>query len=475
MRALVDRTHRNVDNGRQGNVMTTWGRTRRIGALSSGRLFLRSAILCLSLLALAGGLTGVSMGQGDHALLVEIDAAINSVTAGYLDRAMEKAAEDEAELIIVQLDTPGGLLDSTRDMVSDLLDSKVPTVVYVAPAGARAASAGTFIAAAAHFAVMAPATNIGAASPVSSDGEELPDTIKSKVTEDAAALMRDIATERGRNVEKLEETVLNAVAYTSEEAVDLNVVDFVADNLEDLLNELDGRVAETPFGPVTLSTEGLDVRRLEMTLVEKFLLILSNPNISFLLVTIGGLAVMIELFNFGMIVPGLIGVTCLLLAFVALGNLPVNWAGVAFILLALVLLGLEAMAAGIGVLGVGAVVSFVIGGLLLFHSFGPTSPTLPDVRVNIWLILGTAVLLLGGGGWFVMTMVKSRQTDNPSTADAVVGEVGMVTSDLAPTGMVQLPSGLWSAIADNDEVIMSGERVRVVSMEGLTVNVQRTR
>ena len=436
---------------------------------------MRSAILCLSLLALAGGLTGVSMGQGDHALLVEIDAAINSVTAGYLDRAMEKAAEDEAELIIVQLDTPGGLLDSTRDMVSDLLDSKVPTVVYVAPAGARAASAGTFIAAAAHFAVMAPATNIGAASPVSSDGEELPDTIKSKVTEDAAALMRDIATERGRNVEKLEETVLNAVAYTSEEAVDLNVVDFVADNLEDLLNELDGRVAETPFGPVTLSTEGLDIRRLEMTLVEKFLLILSNPNISFLLVTIGGLAVMIELFNFGMIVPGLIGVTCLLLAFVALGNLPVNWAGVAFILLALVLLGLEAMAAGIGVLGVGAVVSFVIGGLLLFHSFGPTSPTLPDVRVNIWLILGTTVLLLGGGGWFVMTMVKSRQTDNPSTADAVVGEVGMVTSDLAPIGMVQLPSGLWSAIAGNEEVIMAGERVRVVSMEGLTVSVQRAR
>ena len=455
--------------------MVTWIGAKRIGAFSSGRVLLRSAILCLSLLALAGGLTGVSMGQGDHALLVEIDATINSVTAGYLDRAMEKAWEDEAELIIVQLNTPGGLLDSTRDMVSDLLESRTPSVVYVAPGGARAASAGTFIAAAANFAVMAPGTNIGAASPVSSEGEELPETIKSKVTEDAAALMRDIASRRGRNVEKLEETVLNAVAYTSEEAVDLNVVDFVASDLTELLEKLDGRVAEILSDEVTLNTQGLDVRRLDMTFVEKFLLILSNPNISFLLVTIGGLAVMIELFNFGMIVPGLIGVTCLLLAFVALGNLPVNWAGVAFILLAMVLLGLEAMAAGIGVLGVGAVVSFVIGGLLLFHSFGPTSPTLPDVRVNIWLILGTTVLLLGGGGWFVMTMVKSRQTDNPSTADAVVGEVGMVTSDLAPIGMVQLPSGLWSAIADNDEVIMAGERVSVVSMEGLTVNVQRTR
>ena len=182
--------------------------------------------------------------------------------------------------------------------------------------------------------------------------------------------------------------------------------------------------------------------------MERFLLIIANPNISFLLIAIGGLGIMIELFNFGMVVPGLVGVTCLLLAFVALGNLPVNWAGVAFILLAMVLLGLEVMVAGFGVLGIGAVASFVIGGLLLFHSFGPPSPTMPVVKVNIWLLAATTVVLLGGGAWFVMTIVKSRQVGNPSTADDVVGEVGMVTSDLAPVGTVQLPSGLWSAVAE---------------------------
>ena len=450
-------------------------RAMRTGSLSSQRLALHAAIMCLALLALAGGLTGVSMGQGKHAVLVDIDDAINPITAGYLERAMEEAREGGAKLIVVQLDTPGGTFDATRDMVSELLGSAVPSVVYVAPGGSRAASAGAFIAAAAHFAVMAPATNIGAASPVGLGGEELPETIKSKATEDAAALMRDIATQRGRNVEKLEATVLNAAAYTSEEAVNLNVVDFVAEDLEELFNELDGRVAETPFGPVTLDTQGLDVRRVEMTLVERFLLILSNPNVSFLLISIGGLAIMIELFNFGMVVPGLIGVTCLLLAFVALGNLPVNWAGVAFILLAMALLGLEVMVAGFGALGIGAVVSFVIGGLLLFHRFGPPSPTMPDVSVNIWLLGATTVILLGGGAWFVMTVVKWRQADNPSTADSLVGEVGMVTSDLAPVGTVQLPSGLWSAVADNDEVIVTGERVRVVSMEGLIVSVQKTR
>ena len=449
--------------------------TRRAGALSSGRPLLHAAILCLALLALAGGLTGVSIAQGKHALLVEIDAAINPITAGYLERSMDQAREDGAELVVVQLDTPGGMFDATRDMVTVLLGSAVPSAVYVAPRGSRAASAGAFVTAAANFAVMAPATNIGAASPVGAGGEELPETIKSKATEDAAALMRDIATERGRNVEKLEATVLNAAAYTSEEALDLGVVDFVAGDLEELLEELDGMVADTPFGPVTLDTQGLDVRRVEMTPVERFLLILSNPNIAFLLISIGGLAIMIELFNFGMVVPGLIGVTSLILAFVALGNLPVNWAGVAFIVLAMVLLGLEVMVAGFGVLGIGAVASFVIGGLLLFHRFGPPSPTMPDVSVNIWLLVATTVVLLGGGAWFVMTIVKSRQGENPSTADDVVGEVGMVTSDLSPVGTVQLPSGLWSAVAEDDEPIAAGERVRVVGMQGLIVSVQRAR
>ena len=439
----------------------------------SGR-FLRPLVLGLSALAVSAGLAGLALGQGPHALLIDIDDVINPVTAGYLDRAVGKAEGDGAELLIVRLDTPGGLLSSTRDMVTSLLESNVPSVVYVAPGGAHAASAGTFITAAANFAVMAPGTNIGAASPVGIGGEDLPETMKSKVTEDAAALMRDIAAKRGRNSEKLEETVLNARAYSSEEAVALNVVDFTAVNLDDLLQKLDGRTADTPTGPRTLSTEGLQVSHLGMTFIERFLLILSDPNISFLLLSIGGLGIVVELFSPGLIVPGVVGAICLLLAFVALGNLPVNWAGVAFILLAMVLLFLEVQIAGFGVLGVGAIISFVVGGLLLFHRFGAPSPTMPSMGVSLWVLVPTTAVLVGGGSWVVTMMLKSRQAVSVlTTAETVIDKIGTVTTELGPNGTVQLASELWTAVADSDEVIKAGEKVRVVGLEGLTIRVSK--
>jgi membrane-bound serine protease (ClpP class) len=293
--------------------------------------------------------------------------------------------------------------------------------------------------------------------------------------EDAAALMRDIASQRGRNVEKLEATVLEATAYSSQEAVDLNVVDFIAVDLEELLQKLDGMNVETAAGPRTLRTEGLEVRNLRMSFVERFLLVISDPNISFILLSIGGLGIVVELFNPGLIVPGVVGAICLLLAFVALGNLPVNWAGVAFILLAMVLLFLEVQVAGFGILGAGAIISFVIGGLLLFNRFGAPSPTMPSVGVNLWVLLPTAALLMGGGGWFVWMVVKSRQTVPVSTAETVVGKVGIVIRDLAPTGTVQLTSESWTAVADGDEVIAAGERVEVVGLEGLTLRVSKIR
>jgi membrane-bound serine protease (ClpP class) len=440
------------------------------------RRLLRPLILGLSALAVSVGLAGLALGEAPHALLIEIDDVINPVTAGFLDRAVDKAEKDGAEFLIVRLDTPGGLLSSTRDMVTSLLESNVPTVVYVAPGGAHAASGGTFITAAANFAVMAPGTNIGAASPVGFGGEDLPETLKGKAIEDATALMRDIAAKRGRNSEKLEETVLNARAYSSTEAVELNVVDFIAENTDDLLEKLDGLTADTPTGPRTQSTEGLQIRHLGMTFMERFLLILSDPNISFILLSIGGLGIVVEMFSPGLIVPGVVGAICLLLAFVALGNLPVNWAGVTFILLAMVLLFLEVQIAGFGVMGVGAIISFVIGGLLLFHRFGAPSPTMPSMGVSLWVLVPTTAVLVGGGTWVVAMMLRSRQAVSVSTTtETVIDKIGRVTTELAPNGTVQLASELWTAVAVNDEVIMAGEKVRVVGLDGLTLRVSKIR
>ena len=266
-----------------------------------------------------------------HVLVITVDGIINSVKERFISRALEKAQYEGSTALIIQLDTPGGLLGPTREIVGLLLESPLPVSVFVYPKGARAGSAGTFIAAAANFAAMSPGSNIGAAAPISSTGEDIDDTLASKVENDAAALIRSIAQVRGRNQDKFEQTVRTAAAYSAEEAKAGNVVDFIADDLNDLLTQIDGRVAATSRGPVVLETYGLDVRAFEKNVLEHFLEFISHPNVSFLLLTIGVLGIVVELFNPGLIGPGVVGVICLLLAFLAVGNLPVNWAGVVFI------------------------------------------------------------------------------------------------------------------------------------------------
>jgi membrane-bound serine protease (ClpP class) len=317
-------------------------------------------------------LVGTVYGQTRHATLIEVDDVINAPMEGYIKRTFANAETENVELVIVRLDTPGGELDATREIVEVLLGSPVPSVVYVSPRGARAGSAGTFITAAANFAVMAPGTNIGAATPVAGGGQDLPETLANKVTNDAAALIRAIAEERGRNAESLEETVRKAASFSASEAVDLNVVDFIATDLQDLLAQLDGKVASTPVGPRTLSTQNIEVVSVGMSLLERFLMLLADPNISFILLSLGGLGIAVELFNPGLIIPGVVGAILLLLAFLGLGNLPVNWAGVAFILLAFLLFVAETQVSGFGVLGFGAIVSFVVGGFLLFFHLAAT-------------------------------------------------------------------------------------------------------
>ncbi|MCH9016728.1 MAG: nodulation protein NfeD [Chloroflexi bacterium] len=408
-----------------------------------------------------------------HVLVMTVDGIINPVKVGFISRAIDQAQEDGAALLIIQLDTPGGLLSSTREIVKLLLESPVPVAVFVSPSGSRAGSAGTFITAAANFAVMAPGTNIGAATPISATGEDLEDTLASKVENDAAALIRSIAQTRGRNEEKLEETVRSASSFTAQEAVADNVVDLIAEDVDDLLAKLNGLTAETGLGTVVLETDGLEIRSFEKNILEHFLEFISDPNVSFILLTVGGLGIVVELFNPGLIAPGVVGVICLLLTFLALGNLPVNWAGVVFVLLAMVLTVLEVVVAGFGILGVGAVVSLIVGGLILFTQFGDVSPTMPSIGVSRWLVSGA-------GGVFGLALVyvvgmayQSRKQGPPEKASILTGMQGRVTGELAPKGIVLVGNETWTAVSEDDSVISIGEPVEVRSVDGLTLTVFR--
>ncbi|MCH8298185.1 MAG: nodulation protein NfeD [Chloroflexi bacterium] len=408
-----------------------------------------------------------------HALVMTVDGIINHVKVRFIARAIEQAQEEGAALLIIQLDTPGGLLSSTRDIVELLLESPVPVAVFVSPKGARAGSAGTFITAAGNFAVMAPGTNIGAATPISATGEDLDDTLASKVENDAAALIRSIAQTRGRNEDKLEETVRSAASYSAQEALADNVVDLIAENLDDLLAKLDGRTAETSIGTVVLETRDLEIRSFEKTILEHFLEFISDPNVSFILLTVGGLGIVVEMFNPGLIAPGVVGVICLLLAFLALGNLPVNWAGVVFVLLAMVLTVLEVVVAGFGILGVGAIVSLIVGGLILFTQFGDVSPTLPSISVSRWLVSGTGGVVGLALVYVVGMAYQSRKQGPPEKASVLTGMRGRVTGELAPRGIVMVGNETWTAISEDDSVISVGEQVEVRSVDGLIVTVFR--
>ena len=441
-----------------------------------GRGTLRLLVGLFSAVAIAVALLGVATAQQRHVLILEVDGIINPVTEGFISRGVERAEAQGASLIIVQLDTPGGLLDSTRKITQHLLNAELPSVVYVTPRGARAASAGTFITAAATFAVMAPGTNIGAASPVGGGGEELPETLKSKVTSDAAAEMRTIADLRNRNQEKLEATVLQALSFTGEEAVESGMVDFIAGDLDDLLAQLHGReaIVQLPAGPrLVLEMQGVGVQTMEMSLVERFLSFLSDPNVSYMLLSLGSLGIFLELLSPGLIVPGLTGTILLILSFVTLGNLPVNWAGVVLILLAVILAVLEFYVVGFGVLGVGAIVSFILGGVFLFFHTGAPSPTMPHIGVSRWVLVSTALMLSGGGAWTVTTMIRSRRGPLEQGVASLVGQMAVVATDLVPRGTVRLDNQLWTAVSQDGELIGTGEKVEVVKVDGIILTVIR--
>ena len=409
-----------------------------------------------------------------HAALIEIDSVIHPVTGRFLKRSLEQAAQDGAQFVIIRLDTPGGLLSTTRDMVTAILESPIPVVVYVAPSGVHAASAGTFIVAAAHVAAMAPATNLGAASPVGASGDDLPDTLKSKATEDAAAFLRSIANQRNRNADALERTVIDAVSYTETEALELGIIDLVAQNIDELVSRLDGMLVDVPGGQVQLHTSGIVVQPLTRNAVETLLDTVANPQIIFILLSLGGILIIIEMLTPGLILPGFFGVIALTLAFLGLVNLPANWIGVGLIFLGLALFYGELLAPGLGVMGLSGAVSFILGALLLFAQFNaPPIPT-PTLSVSLWAIAVVGFIMFAFVAVLFKSIRESKRSFYQSTMLTLVGDAGIAKTVLEPRGTVQIASELWSAESDSGDTIAAGEEVIVSEVEGLTLKVIRS-
>ncbi len=443
----------------------------------------RALLLGASGLLLLSGTTGAASAATDPArargevVVVELDRNIDKVTARFLSRALDEASDRGAELVVVRLDTPGGLVTATRDMVRDIFASRVPVVVYVAPEGSRAASAGTFVAAAAGIAAMAPATNIGAAAVVGGQGGDLPKTLERKANEDAAALLRSIADRRGRNAVALEAAVFKAKAYSAQQAVDLNVVDLVAEDLDDLLQQLDGRQIPARGGVVTVSTEGRRVHHVDLNWFEGFLEFLSDPTLAFLLLSLGGLALVIEIIHFGSIVPGVVGAALMILGFAGVGQLPFSWAGIAMIGLAMALFLAEAHAPGFGFFGIAGTVALVLGGLFLVGYFGsPTLPGSPEPRVHRGVVVGMSVaigLAIGALTWQLRRAATAPGYQSQHGRAAIVGQIGRVTRRLEPAGEVHVAGEFWSATLPSGETAEAGEMVRVTGATGLTLQVDR--
>ncbi len=439
--------------------------------------------LVFGLVALVA-VAGAAPKPGGEAVVIDVDGAIGPATSAYVADAVEEAEAREAKLLVLRIDTPGGLDTSMRSIVKAINASSVPVVGFVAPSGARAASAGTYILYACHVAAMAPGTNLGAATPIQIGG--LPDRIpekaksesesdegvapaatgdahKDKLVNDAAAYIRSLAQLRGRNVDWAEKAVRSAASLPAEEAVELGVVDLMATDLNDLLVKLNGRTVRTAAGQVTLATAGLNLVELAPNWQIRLLSIISNPNVAYILMLVGIYGLIYEFSNPGAVLPGVAGAVCLVLALYAFQLLPVNYAGVALMLLGLTLMVAEAFVPSFGALGVGGVVSFVLGSLILIDT------EVPGFGISIPLILTlavtSAVLLV-----FVIGMaVQARRRPVVSGAEELMGARGLAVSGFPGPGSVRLHGEIWSA--RSEAVINPGQPIRVTGREGLVLLV----
>jgi len=439
-----------------------------------------AATLMLGLMSLATAVAGQTLGQTDSIPPVDtaapavepaeirplvytmtITGAIGAVTAERVTEALAMADEDGAELLVIMLDTPGGLTESTWIITKAILNSEVPVCVYIAPLGATAGSAGVYITYSAHFAAMVPTANIGAAHPVSASGEKIDSVMNEKVTHDAAAKIRATAEKWGRNAKWAERAVRESVSLTAHEALDSNVVDIIAPDIDSLLAQIDGRETQLPYGAKKMSLAGAEVEEINPTFAQKVLQLVTKPEILLLLFSLGSLGIVVELYNPGAIFPGVVGAICLILAFYGMQTLPINIAGLALIILAIALWIAEIKVISHGLLFVGGLVSFFFGGLMLVDSVDPALKM--SLSFLITLTIGLAIIF----GLVIWLIIKVHRRGVTVGREVMAGKIAQVkTKDL-----VYVDGALWKV--ESDEELVPGTKVEIVSVNGLVLRVKK--
>jgi membrane-bound serine protease (ClpP class) len=425
-------------------------------------------ILVLSLLALlaplVAALPAAPAAPAAEVLVVTVKSAIHPVSAELIADAIKEADRAGAAAVIVELDTAGGLMTSTRDITTAILGARTPVVVYVAPSGARAASAGFYILMSADVAAMAPGTNTGAAHPVGGQGEDIPGILGKKVEEDSAANIRSLALRNGRDLKLAEAAVVQSRSFSAQEALDGKLIDLVAPDLPALVKALDGRTVKRGTATVTLHTAGAAVRNFDISPMRSFLGVLADPNITYLLLGLGSLGMLFELMHPGAILPGVVGAICLILSFYGLSVLPVSYAGLALLALAMIFFVLEIKVASYGGLAVAGVICLVLGSLMLFNTPEPA------LRVSAELIAMLTAFAVMVVGFLVWMSLLARRLPVRTGMEGLIHETGVARSELAPRGKVFVHGELWDAEAD--EAVAAGEEVEVVAVKHLLLTVR---
>ncbi len=423
---------------------------------------IKTTIVVLPLLLLFCSLLAVSAAESSGEIYVlKVNDAISPGVADFIETEIEKANEEKAVCLIIELDTPGGLAESMRTIVKAILGSRIPVVVFVAPSGARAASAGVMITMAADVAAMAPGTNIGAAHPVGAGGKEIDKTMSEKVVNDMVAHARSVAEEKGRNADWVEKAIRESVAVTEKQAMEDNIIDLIATDRADLIRQLDGREIKNKG---TLNLANIEEKLIEESFRTKILKTISNPNLAYILLMIGLAGLYFELSHPGAIFPGVVGGICIILAFFALQTLPINYAGVLLILLAIVFFIMEMKITSYGLLSVAGIVSLLLGSLMLFESSSP------ELRVA-WSVLLPTIILVSGFFVGIAALVFRAHTNKPRTGTrGLTNEIGVVKKDLEPEGKVFVHGELWNARSQRPLPV--GTKVRILGVENLMLEVE---